>query len=223
MTLWLALVLLFASPVTSAAETTYYPDSQQAFDFSLSFSNSDVDLHADNLKYPVSLDRIGILVFTQVERYLQMGFITGSSNLDLDNDPLTAGMKLTGYHAGLAMRSAFGNNPQIGLQADYIYQETKDQTDTQATTLSWYEWSAGAFGKITLGQLVLSAGWALQDVDARRRTTGNVNDTQRLKLDSDSQTQLGIAWLVSSGGRVSLKLQRGSYQRVEFRFSRKFI
>lgn len=218
----LALVILFVSSTTFAAETTYYPDSQQAFDFSLSFSNSDVDLRAGGGKYPVSLDRIGILVFTQLEPHLQLGFITGSSNLDLDNDPLTAGMNLAGYHAGLAMRSVFGRNPQIGLQANYLYQETKDETDTQATTLSWYEWSAGAFGKIILGQLVLSAGWTLQDVDARRRTTGDINDTQQLKLDSDSQGQLGIAWLVSSGGRVSLRLQRGSYQRVEFRFSRKF-
>lgn len=218
----LALVILLVSPIDSIAETTYYPDFQQPFDFSLSFSNSDIDLHAGDRKHPVSLDRIGIWVFTRIEPHLQLGFITGSSNLSLDNDPPTAGMSLSGYHAGLAMRSAFGRNPQIGLRADYLYQETKDETGTQTATLNWYEWSAGVFGKIVLGQLVLSAGWAQQGVDARRRATGSINDTQSLKLKSASQGQLGIAWLVSSGGRVSLMLQRGSYKRVEFRFSRKF-
>lgn len=218
----LLLTILFIFPMRSVAETTYYRDSQQPFDFSLSFSNSDIDLRTGNRKYQVSLDRIGILVFTRIEPHLQLGFITGSSNLSLDNDPPTAGMNLTGYHAGLAMRSAFGSNPQIGLQADYIYQETKDEMNGQATTLNWYEWSAGVFGKIILGQLVISTGWTLQEVDARRRATGNINDTQSLKLKSDSQGQLGIAWLVSSGGSVSLMLQRGSYQRVEFQFSREF-
>jgi len=219
----LVLSLFFASPVAVVAETTRYPDFQHPFDFSLSLSNSDIDLQTDQRRVASSLDRISIRVLTQIESHLQLGFIVGSSSLSLDNDPLTAGVNLSGYHAGLLMRSAIGRNPQIGLHANYIYQETKNETGTQAITLSWYEWSAGIFGKIILGQqLVLRAGWALQDVDARRRATGTSNDTQRLKLSSDSQGQLGIAWLVRSGGRVSLMLQRDSYRRAEFRFSRKF-
>jgi len=221
--IFIILALSFSPVSTRIVQAAYYPDFQTPFDFSLSLSNSDIDLQADNNLLRVSLDRISIVVFTEIEPHIQFGFITGSSNLSLDNDPATAGMSLNGYHAGLAMRSSLGHNPQINFHANYLYQETRNETTTQTTTLSWHEWSASISGKIILGrQLELSAGWAHYDIDARRRATGDVNETQNLNLQSGSQGQLGIAWLVHSGGRVGLALQRGSYQQIEFRFSQKF-
>jgi hypothetical protein len=208
---------------TSNAQAAYVPDFQTPFDFSLLFSNSDIDLQASDSKHLVSLDRISITVFSIIEPQLEFGFITGSSNLSLDNDAASAGMSLNGYHAGLAMRRYLGRNPQIGFHAHYLYQETKNETATQSATLSWHEWAAGISGVIILGsQLELNAGWAHHDIDARRRATGIINETQSLQLESGSQAQLGIAWLVHGGGRVGLSLQRGSYQQIEFRFSQKF-
>jgi hypothetical protein len=132
-------------------------------------------------------------------------------------------MNLNGYHAGLAMRSSLGSNPQIGLHANYLYQETKNETTEQAVNLSWHEWTAGISGRIILGQqLELSIGWAYQDVDARHRASGTVNQTQSLELESGSQARMGIAWRVRSGGRVALTIQRGHYQQLEFGFSRAF-
>jgi len=71
-------------------------------------------------------------------------------------------------------------------------------------------------------QLELSIGWAYHDVDARRRVTGSINQTQNLELALGSQGRLEIVWLDHSDGRVGLAIQRGSYQQVGFRFSRKF-
>lgn len=218
----LSIIILLATFVGSV-EAAYYPDYRNPFDFSLSLSKSDVDLQNDGNNHLAALDRISITVFTLVEPHVQFGFITGSSSLTLDNDPVTAGINLGGYHAGLAMRSYINNNPQIGFHANYLYQETKDETEDQTVTLSWHEWTAGISGRIILGQqLELSAGWSYHDVDARLRASGTIQQTKNLALESSSQGQMGIAWRVSSGGRVGLTIQDGSYQQIEFRFSREF-
>ena len=217
----LALSLLLS--VSGFTQAAYYPSFHSPFDFSLRLSKTDLELQADGVKQAVSLDRVSFVVFTLIEPQVQFGFITGSSNLSVDDDPATAGMHLSGYHAGLAMRSHIGSNPQLGLHANYLYQETKDETTTQSATLSWHEWQAGINGRLILGQqLELSAGWTHADVDARRRASGTINETKSLALKSTSQTNLGIAWLTRDGGRVGLSLQRGSYQQVEFGFSRQF-
>lgn len=234
--------LVFAAlcvfPATSTAAAPGYSPNQMPFELTLSLNNSDIELQGENRTILASMDRVGILVFAEAAPNLQFGFLVGSSYLSLDNDPVTAGQSLSGYYAGLALRSAFGTNPQIGFHANYIYQETDDETTAPVTTqptdpptsaviqtytLRWDEWAAGVSGKILLGQqVVLSAGWTYLDVDAQRRASGNINSTQRMELKSTSQGQVGITWLVSSGGQVGLMLQRGSYEQVTFTFSQKF-
>jgi len=207
---------------TTIAEAAYYPDFRKPFDFSLLLTNNKLDLQTGSNEYDVSLDRISIEIFTLIEPQTQFGFISGSSYLSLDNDPVSAGKSLNGYHAGLAIRSFLGHNPQIGFHANYIYQETKNETVGQTVTLDWHEWAAGVFGKVPLGQQwELSVGWTYHDVDVRHRATGNTNQTQNLKL-AGSQGRLEAAWLDHSDGRVSLAIQRGSYQQIEIRFLRKF-
>jgi hypothetical protein len=214
---------LFCISATTIADTVRYPDFQQPFDFTLSLSNSDIELQGGNGQTLVSEDRISISVLTRIEPHLQLGFITGSSDLFLDNDAPTAGMSLNGYHAGLLLRSEFGDNPRITAHGNYLYQQSNNERTGQTTSLSWQQWAAGISGTVILGQrLELSAGWMYHDVDARRRTTGVINETKRLVLASGSQGRFAIAWHVRSGGRVGLVLQRGSYQQVEFRFSREF-
>ncbi len=219
------LLFVFAVPpvFSSIAEAAYSPDFRKPFDFSLLLSNSNIDLQTGSTPHRVSLDRISIEIFTLIEPRIQFGFTSGSSNLSLDNDPASAGRSFNGYHAGLMMRSTLGRNPQIDFHANYTYQETKNETASQRMTLNWHEWATGVSGKIVFGQqLALSIGWAYHDVNANRRATGDIYQTQNLKLASGPQGRLEIAWSDRSDGRVSLAIQRGSYQQVMFRFSRKF-
>jgi len=223
--LWAKLLFVFAMPpvFSTVAEAAYFPDFRKPFDFSLLLSNSDIDLHTGSNSHRVSLDRISIEIFTLIEPRIQLGFTSGSSNLSLDNDPLSTGRSFNGYHAGLLVRSTLGRNPQIGFHANYTYQETKNETAGQKMTFNWHEWVAGVSGKIAFAQqLALSIGWTYHNVDANRRATGDIYQTQNMKLASGPQGRLEIAWLDRSDGHVSLAIQRGSYQQIAFRFSRKF-
>lgn len=205
------------------AEADRYPSFNNPIDFSLSLSNSDLELHTQNLPYPISMDRISVSIYSNEDPRVQFGFITGSSYLSIDNDPVATGINLNGYHAGLAMRSELGNNPQIGLHAQYLYQETKNDAATQSINLIWHEWAAGVTGTILLGQqLELMAGWTHHEIEARRRATGSITNSQTMKLKAGDQGVLAMGWRVSAGGRIGVSIEEGSYRRVEFNFARSF-
>jgi hypothetical protein len=235
-----ALLLTTIGPATASADSyqgsfssntynTVYNDSYNSarydypIDFALTLSNSDIDLHEGNTHYPVSLDRISISVFSLEQEPIQFGFITGSSNLSLDNDTAVAGMSLNGYHTGLAVRGHYGRNPQFGFHADYRYQETRHETPTPSAILSWYEWTIAATGKVTFGEhLRVMLGWAYSGVKARRHARGDINDTLNIELDSAPHAHFGLEWLTGTDGVVSIALQRGAYDTVAFNFVRAF-
>ncbi len=192
-------------------------------DFTLTLSNSNIALRAGNIDYQVALERISISVFSLQDKHLQWGFNSGASYLSPDNDPAVAGLRLNGYHAGFALRANLGSNPQLGLHADYRYQETRNETTNQTTSLSWHEWTLAATGKIILGQrLGFTLGWAYRDINAQRRTRGDINDTLSLQLNSPLQSQFELQWFTDASGRISIAWQRGSYENIAFNFSRAF-
>ena len=205
------------------AETHSSNHYRYPFDFALTLLNSDIDLRNGNEHYPVALDRINFSIYSLEEKNIQFGFNTGSSYLSLDNDVALAGVSLDGYHMGLAVRGHYGSNPQLGVHADYRYQETRNETATQSSTLSWHEWTVAATGKIRLGQRIgLTLGMAYSEIKARRRTLGDINDTLNMRLDSAPQTQLEVEWLNETGGRISIALQNGAYENLAFKFAQTF-
>ncbi|MDT8382935.1 MAG: hypothetical protein RRB22_00810 [Gammaproteobacteria bacterium] len=206
-------------PYSSAYSNPY----RDPFDFTLSFSRSDIDLRDSTTHYPVNLERISLSVFSLQEKNIHFGFNTGSSYLSMDNDTVLTGMSLNGYHAGFALRGHYGRNPQLGLHADYRYQETRHKTDSQSATLSWHEWTLAARGRLVLGQrLGIVLGWAYSEIEAGRSARGDINDALNLRLDSAPQLQVELEWLTGAGGRVSLAVQNGAYENLAFNFAQTF-
>jgi hypothetical protein len=225
-----SMALLFTVLVLIMTETdSAHADPRTSFhygypiDFALTLSNSDIDLRAGDTLYPVALERVNFSIFSLEEQNIQFGFNTGSSYLSLDNDIALAGLSLNGYHAGFALRGQYGRNPQLGLHADYRYQETRNKTADQSVTLSWHEWTVAATGRVILGQrLGLMLGWAYSEIKARRRARGDINGAFNMELDSAPQTQLELEWLTATGGSISLALQKGAYENLAFKFAQTF-
>ena len=205
------------------AETRYFGHASTPIDFIFSLSNADLTLSTPNAKYPASLEKISISVFNTAEPHTQLGFLAGQSYLSSSNDNATAGMHLSGYHAGLAVRGYFGSNPQVKLQTSYLYQETRGARKTQSTTVSWHELSAAASIKLNFSQqfgIILGGGYS--SIDAQRRATGDINETIRLNLDSGRQTRLELELRTPPNGRVSLAFRRGAYDGITLNFARHF-
>lgn len=214
---------------TAMAETRYSGYTGMGYastpiDFIFSLSNADLTLRAPNTEYPVSLEKISISIFNTLDPQLQLGFLAGQSYLSLSDDAATAGMHLSGYHAGLAVRSYYGGgNPQIKLQITYLYQETKDTLEAQSATLSWHELTADASIKLNFSQRFgIILGGSYSDFDAQRRATGDINETVKLNLDPGAQGRLELELRTPPNGRVSLVLSRGAYDGVTLNFARQF-
>jgi len=222
----LAYVLILPTlglPSAVLAASPYAGYDQAPIDFSLSFYSADLTLRAHNQDYPVTLERLSVAIYEADTPHLQFGFLTGSSYLSLDEDSVSAGLHPSGYHIGLALRGAVGNNPQLGFHANYVFQEVRDETDSQTVTVRWHEWLVEANAHISLGQqLGFIVGGGYVGLDARRHATGDINDTLNLQLASDSLGRLELEWRVPPGGRISLTLRRGAYDDVSFNFARKF-
>jgi len=218
-----AIGLITISAKVAQAETFTSSHYDYPIDFALTFSSSDIDLREGSTHYDVDMKRINVSAFALENSNFQLGFNAGYNYLSLDNDALLAGINLDGYHAGLALRGHYGKDPQLGFQADYRYQETRDDTETQSTTFNWNEWTMAVSGKVKLAQqLRLMLGVAYSEIDARRNTRGDIDDTLDMRLDSATQTQLELEWLIETGGRVSIALQSGAYQNLAFKFAQRF-
>lgn len=205
------------------AEARYADYASTPIDFIFSLSNADLTLSTPNTEYPASLEKISISVFNTLDPQFQLGFLAGQSYLSLGNDAATAGMHLSGYHAGLAVRGNYGSNPQIKLQISYLYQETKDTLETQSATLSWHELSADASVKLNIGQrLGIILGGSYSDLKAQRRATGDINETVKLSLDPGAQSRLALELRTPPNGRVNLVFHRGAYEGVTLNFARQF-
>ena len=217
---------------TAMAEARYSSYASTPIDFIFSLSNADLDLSTPNTEYPVSLEKISVSVFNTLDPQLQLGFLAGQSYLSLSNDAATAGMHLSGYHVGLAIRGCFGghnsgnyssSNPQVKLQVTYLYQETKDTLEAQSATLSWHELTADASVKLNISQRFgIILGGSYSDLDAQRRATGDINETVKLNLDPGTQSRLALELRTPPNGRVSLVFRRGAYDGITLNFARQF-
>jgi hypothetical protein len=217
----LSLLLLVLPQLLVASPYTEY--GQSPIDFSLSLYSADLTLQAHKQDYPLTLERISISVFEAASPRLQFGFLTGSSYLSLDNDSVSTGFNPAGYHIGLAMRGRLGSNPQLGFDANYVFQDTRDETDSQSVTLRWREWLVEASARVTLGQqLGIIVGGGYVGLDGQRRARGTINDNLTLELASDSIGRLELEWRVPPGGHISLAFRRGAYDDITFNFARRF-
>jgi hypothetical protein len=215
-----SLLLLGLPGLADAAE---YPGRVAPVDFSLVLSNADVHLRTAGLTRHARLNRISATLFEARDARLQYGLLIGYSDLSLSNDAATAGLRLSGYHAGLALRGGYGNNPHLSFRLRLIYQQVEDELPARRITLSWTEWGTEVAARLRLGPrwaVTLGAGYT--GLDGERRVSGDLNETLRMTLDASLQARLELAMQVPPGGWVGLGLQRGAFAGMILRFSRAF-
>lgn len=215
-----ALALLIAPALAAASE---YSD----LDFALQLSQADLRLRYAGIDHDSTVERIGVSALNTANRHLHYGFLVGSSRLTLDRDPLLAGLRLDGYHAGLVLRSGLGENPRLEILAQYLYQDVKDSTASREVTITWHEWRGELLAKVALAApLTAVAGLAYVNVDAQQRITGDDARTLNLREETGMEKRLGLELnvkdSVNNKGRVGIHIQRGVFDSVSLIFARSF-
>ncbi|WP_455198834.1 hypothetical protein [Kaarinaea lacus] len=192
-------------------------------DFSLSFSQTTLDLDADGASYSVYQRRISAALFHIISPSLRSGINLGSTYIDLDDDAATSTFDMNGNHIGITVMGSKGDNPRIGLSAQYLYQELRGENSLRSATLSWLEWHAEASLEFDLGPYwTINTGAGLVGIDARRKVSGDINDTLKLKQGSDFQGRLRIDLNTHPDGRVSVIFNRGVQTGTMLVFARGF-
>jgi hypothetical protein len=217
---------LFCFHPNAIAETRYSSfnnNYQSPTDFSLSFSNTDLNLESNNTIYPVAQDRVSVLMVTRITTNLDIGLILGSNFTSLDNDPATAEFPLNGSHIGFSVHQTFGNDLQIGLYAYYIYQQATGENTLRKATLTWHEWLTEATLRLRLSNhWAVIAGGGFTGLNVDRQVKGDINETTNMKLKDNVQGRIAIELLTAPGDRIRLTLNRGAYEGLDLTFAHAF-
>lgn len=212
---------LFCSQQYVIAETRNANiNNQYPVDFSLSFSQKDADLQSNNVIYLTRENRISVNLFNEVSSGLSIGLIIGSNFITQDKDATTAGMSLNGNHIGFAIKKILGNNPQLGLHAQYLYQEAKGENDLRTASLNWHEWIAEANLQLNLGsRWAIIVGGGAVGLEADRNVSGDINETIRMKLKNDFQGRVTIEINTAPDDRIRLTFNRGASDGILLSFA----
>jgi hypothetical protein len=231
-TLALITLTFFCFYHNAAAETRYLNNDdgtssdshyQSPTDFSLSFSNTDLNLKSNNTIYPVAQDRVSVFMVTRITTTLDIGLILGSNFASLDNDPATAEFSLNGSHIGFSVQQIFGKDLQIGLYAYYIYQQATGENTLRKATLTWHEWLTEATLRLRLSNhWAIIAGGGFTGLDVDRRVKGDINETTAMNLNGSAQGRMAIELLTAPGDRIRLTLNRGAYEGLDLAFAHAF-
>lgn len=163
----------------------------------------------NSLEYPSAdvstrVEQIGISWHERFGGHVQVGLHGGYSYVTQNDNPLTSGLQLDGYHAGLVLivdLTPASSAVQLVADATFTYQQVSHESATQTTDIDWRESRLGLWSSIPLSaafQVVAAVryGWT----DGQQRTSGVVNST----IDFDQRQAGAAAGLNLSDG------QRGS-------------
>ena len=219
---------LFCFQSNAIAETRYLAsingfNNQTPVDFSLAFSQKSMDLHSNNTTYPTRQRRISANLFNTAIPNLNIGLIIGSNSINQGNDDATAGLSLNGNHIGFAINGFFGDELQLGIYAQYIYQETRGENTLRTVSLTWHEWLTEATLRLSPGaHWAIIAGGGLMGLDADREVSGDLNETTRMKLANSFQGKLAVEMLTAPADRIRLTLYRGAFNGMQLSFAHTF-
>lgn len=223
-TFFLHVIFLLLTLQNSAkAETDINNFSDYPVDFSLSFSHSNLDLEQNSTIYSINQRRISATLYDISNPSLTAGVILGSSYLSLNNDPVTAGFSLNGYHMGLAINTFTRSNPKLGLHGSYLYQETEGSNNQRSIKMNWHEWLIETLFSISVtSHWGFNLGAGMSGVDTERRVSGDINETLRMKSNNGFQGKVEFEYHPYPSGRISLMITRGIYEGTRLIFARTF-
>lgn len=221
---WLLLALLLPA-LGAAGDRGATPYSDRPLDFSLHFSQADLDLDYGGTHVDTSVDRVGIVWRERYGERLQLALLGGYSFLTQGNNAPTAGRELEGYHAGVSLDLdlAVLSRATVFLHAVWLYQNVDDETGGQRVNISWSEPSLrfGASGALPGGVRVYG-GVRYGRIDGRQRLSGTLNETRNIEETDRDGGFLGLELALDGDGYVGAIAESGMDRRAGLYFGRRF-
>ena len=218
-------LLTWVSGIAAAAGPMSSPDGAPPHEFALRLSQTEVELSYPAALVDTRLQWIGIAWRESYGARVQLGFYGGYSFLTQDNNALTAGQDLDGYHAGLSLHVALLQSRSTGLYlaASYTYQYVKNDEAGQTVRIDLQQPTIELALTQRVGEYVrLYGGGYYAAVDGQQRVSGDLNETLDFERDTRGGGIIGVDLDVGGRGRVGAELRSGLYDTVEVYFKHLF-
>lgn len=216
---------LLAAALPVPAQEWGGPYTERPLDFSVRFARQELELERAGARIDSTLDRVGIAWRERFGERLRLGLFLDYASLTQENRPLTAGLELTGYYAGVSLDADLARlgPAALFLQASLAYLRLDDDTPDQSIVLSWTEPAARLGLRAPLGgRLRGYAGVRYGVIDGEERLRGSTNETRSLAEEDRVGGFAGLELALERDGYIGVTAASGPDRTVGIYFGRDF-
>jgi hypothetical protein len=218
--------LLFMPGVVQAARPLIPDERDQTLDFSLYFMSSKAPFdYSDGNTYDTTSHMIGAEFREKVAKHLMLGMHGGYTWVTQSGNPLTSGIELGGYHAGLSLYGTIFESKRASLYYvfDYTYQQADNNDNNQSVTIEWSEPQALLGASILAGKRMrLYGGGGYGRIDGEERANGDVNHTTDFSRSARALGFLGLDLNLGPNGYIGVEAGAGLNRSAQIYFKQNY-
>ena len=218
--------LLFMPGVVQAARPLIPDELDQTLDFSLYFTNFKAPFnYSDGNSYDTTSHMIGAEFREKVASHLMLGMHGGYTWVTQSGNPLTSGIELDGYHAGLSLYGSIfeSNRASLYYVFDYTYQQADNNDNNQSVTIEWSEPQALLGASILVGRRVrFYGGGGYGRIDGEERANGDVNQTTDFSRSARALGFLGLDLNLGPNGYIGIEAGAGLNRSAQIYFKQNY-
>lgn len=221
-----ALLLIIMLPAPAEAAGPLVPqDNYSALDFSLRFARTKVPLDYGNRTNDATSRWVGVSLREKAGKRVTLGMHGGYAWLTQNNNPVTAGIELDGFHAGFSLHAVMlqGRHASLYGALDYTYQKMDHKNDARTVVIDWAQPQAQLGVMLTLApKWRVYGGGNYGKIDGEERASGSVNHTLTFERGAQSGGFLGLDLNVETDGYIGIEARSGLMRGAEIYFKRRF-
>lgn len=221
----LMLIFFLPAPANAAGPLVPADNSGSTLDFSLRFARAEIPLEYAGRNQDGTASWLGVSLRELVSPRVTLGMYGGYAWLSQTGNPVTAGVDLDGYHAGVSLHALLlpGKKASLFGALDYSYQKTEHEGDVQKVVIDWTQTQAQLGVMLTLTRYWrFYGGGSYGKIDGEERARGTVNHTLPFERDARSGGFLGIDLNVEMDGYIGVELRSGYMRGGEIYFKRRY-
>jgi len=191
---------------------------------SLIVQNLETDFNYDDSIVASSINRIAMLLYEPSYPSFKPGLQIGTFEINQDNNPVTAGINLTGDYLGVVFRSSLMHTDHSGIQLEgsYAYYSADKTKSDQEINLRWQEFQIDAYLLLEYGNLDFSLGGYTHSIDGDETAYGSITQTRNFHEQENTGIHAGLDYWVDATGKVGLYTNSGGGHEFSLIFTREF-
>lgn len=219
----IAILLLLPTHLLAATEVTGDLGDGKSLDFGLRFASARNSLEYGGAIHDTTVKWISA-GWREPFGPVQLGLRVGYTFLTQNDNPITRGLDLDGYHAGISLALDITRYRQgrIFFSADYIYQTVKHEGTTQTVEMTWHDprLNVGIYHRLS-GQVFVFLGASYGRTSGQERLMNGVV-TSRAFSRNDAGGVVGLDIVDSDKGTVGFVVRTGLDRGGSIYFKRLF-